>query len=161
MNQSSVERGRLALKTFHNFSVSNFSSSYGFASLDDLIAAIKKQKGALFVEEYIGDLATLLEMSESDVDDAMIDLAKKAHGRVPENWMTWGAALQDKVENYSFVDALKYTVVESSKDVAGGLAEAGDAAIFTLKVMKFLIPALIIGGIGWIGFSRIKQVAGK
>jgi len=161
MNQSSVERGRLALKTFHNFSVSNFGSSYGFASLDDLIAAIKKQKGALFVEEYIGDLATLLEMSESDVDDAMVELAKRARGKIPENWQTWGNALQNKVENYSFVDALKYTVVESSKDVASGLAEAGDSAIFTLKVMKFLIPALIIGGVGWIGFSRIKQAAGK
>lgn len=161
INQSGVERGRLALKTFHNFSVTHFGASYSFSSLDDLISAIKKQKGALFIEEYIGDLANLLEMSDSDVNDAMESLAEKARGKIPANWISWGDALKGKVENYSFVDALKYTVVESSKDVAGGLAEAGDAAIFTLKVMKFLIPALIIGGIGWIGFSRIKQVAGK
>ena len=160
MNQSSVERGRLAIKTFHNFSVSNFSSSYGFASLDDLIAAIKKQKGALFVEEYIGDLATLLEMSESDIDDAMITFAKKARGQIPENFLAWGSALQNKVENYSFVDALSYTAKESAKDVVGGIAEAGDAAIFTLKVMKYLIPAILIGGVAWIGFRRVKQVAG-
>lgn len=160
MKQLSVERGCAALKTFHNYSAMNFADVYRVPSLDVLIQTIKKQKGARFVDEYIGDLAELLDMSESDVEDAMITFAKKARGQIPENFLAWGSALQNKVENYSFVDALSYTAKESAKDVVGGLAEAGDAAIFTLKVMKYLIPAILIGGVAWISFRRVKQVAG-
>lgn len=160
-NYSAVERGRNAFKAFHNYATANFPENYHFQSPDDLIANIRLQKGARFIDEYVGDVANQLELSDTQVDETMENLAKKSQGKIPANWVSWGNALSDKVMDYSWFDAVTYTALESSKDILSGVAEAGDAAIGTLKVMKYLVPALIIGGVAWIGYSRIRQTAGR
>ena len=159
-NLSDIEKGRLCFKFFHNFSASNFSS-YPFRSLDDLIDAVKRQKGAVFADEYLGGVARNLGLSDADLKESMEDLSKSLSGFPPANFITWGTALSDKVQDYSILDAAKYTALESAKDIAGGVAQAGDAAIFTLKAMKWVLPALIIGGAAWIGYSKIRTVAGR
>lgn len=155
-----ADKGRLCFKAFHNYSASNFPS-YQFRSLDDLITTVKSQKGARFVDEYLGSLANSLGLSDGDLKVSMEDLAQKTSGGIPANWMTWGQALEDKVQDYSILDAAIYTSKESAKDIIGGIAEAGDSAIFTLKVMKYLVPAIIIGGVAWISYSKIRGVAGR
>lgn len=160
INLADQEKGRLCFKFFHNFASQNFSA-YPFQKMDDLIATVKTQKGALFVDEYLGSVAGQLDLSDADLKESMEDLAKKLGGGIPANWITWGNALADKVNDYSLYSAAKYTVVETAKDVVGGVAEIGDSAIFTLNVMKYLIPVLIIGGVGWIGYSRIRSAAGR
>lgn len=155
---AAVEKGRLCFKFFHNFSTGRFPA-YRFTSVDELISAVKKQKGALFVDEYLGDLALQFGLSEPDLRESMESLSRALSGNLPAEWMTWGKSLSDKVQDYSILDASIYTATESAKDILSGVAEAGDAAIFTLKAAKYLVPAIIIGGLVWISYSRIRQVA--
>jgi hypothetical protein len=159
-NLSGQERGRSAFKAFHNYAVSNFPENYQLKNVDELITAAKNGRAGLDLATYVGDLANSLEISETQANEAMENLAKKGEGRIPKNWQDWGNALSNKVMDYSFFDAVTYTAIESTKDIAGGVAQVGDSAIFTLKVMKYLVPALIIGGVAWIGYSRIRQTAG-
>jgi len=160
-NQSGIERGRSAFKAFHNYATAHFPENYKIRTVDDLIDAAKQGRKSLTLDQYVGDLANSLEISDTQVNEAMERLAKKGEGRLPQNWQSWGNALSDKVMDYSFFDAVTYTAIESTKDIGAGLAEAGDSAIFTLKAMKYLIPALIIGGVAWIGYSRIRSTAGR
>lgn len=160
-NQSGIERGRNAFKAFHNYATANFPENYHLKNVDELVSAAKQGRSSLDLVTYVGDLANSLEISDTQVDEAMERLAKKGEGRVPQNWQNWGSALSDRVMDYSWFDAVTYTAVESAKDIGAGVAEAGDSAIFTLKVMKYLVPALIIGGVAWIGYSRIRSTAGR
>ena len=160
-NQSGIERGRSAFKAFHNYATANFPDNYKIKTIDDLIVAAKHGRSSLDLVTYVGDLANSLEISDTQVNEAMERLAKKGEGRLPQNWQSWGNALSDKVMDYSWFDAVTYTAIESAKDIGAGVAEAGDSAIFTLKVMKYLIPALLIGGVAWIGYSKIRSTAGR
>lgn len=152
--------GRNVLKYFHNSMAALYGDDYPFQSIDETIDEIKKQRGAKLIEEHMGDLQSLLNLTDSQVESAMSNLARASGGRFP-NWNSFTSAMSGKAQEFSFLDAASYTVTESAKTIVSGVAEAGDAAIVTLKAMKFLIPALVIGGVAWIGYSYIRKTAGR
>lgn len=155
-----VDTGREALTFFHNFQVVRYGDAWPYQSVDELIDNVRLQKGARFVDEYVGDVVQGLGLTLRQVEDAMSSLSKASGGKVP-HWQAFGDAMSNRLQNYTFLEVFDYVATNSAGDIVKGVAEAGDAAIVTLRGLKWIVPALILGGVAWIGYSYIRRTAGR
>lgn len=156
-----ISKGREALLYFHNASVGY--QNYGL-TFDGLLTKVSKGKPTIFLEGFGLAIESLDEggffsFGTSKVKDAMLALARKAQGRIPTNYSDFFSALSDEAMNYSFVDAAGFVGVETAKVVGTGLVDVGDNVITTLKGLNFLFPIIILGGVAFIAYSKIRKAA--
>lgn len=141
----------------------NQSHRYGFAmNFDDFVKAVGGKFQNIFLENFGWTIETLTVdgmLTESKLRRAMEDLADRGQGKIPGNQTMWFQSLSDNIQNYSFIDGLKYTAVESSKDLAMGIKDVGDSAITVFKSFKAIGPLMIVGAIIFIFYSRVKKLA--
>lgn len=141
----------------------NQSHRYGFAmNFDDFIKAVGGKFPNIFLENFGWTIQTLTldgQLTESKLRGAMEDLADRGQGKIPGSQTMWFQALSDKIQDYSFIDAAKFTVTESAQDLAMGIKDVGDGAITVLKSFKAIGPLMIVGAIIFIFYSRVKKLA--
>lgn len=156
-----IAKGREALLYFHNDSVK--FPNYGL-TFDTLLMKVSGGKPTIFLEgfglaiESIDD-GGFFSFGTNKVRDAMKALAEKAQGKIPATKGAFFTALSDEAMNYSFVDAAGFVGVETAKKVGEGLVEVGDTVATTLKGLGVIFPFIVIGGIAFIAYSRVRKLA--
>ncbi len=151
-----TQRGRQAIMVFHNYCAANYSSYR--LSFDQLIAAVTSQKGAKFLPEALGQTIRETGMSLSKVDAAMIAIAKRGGGKIPDNWMAWLNALSDEASKINFIDAVSYTAIESAKDLANGAAQVGETILDTAKSIGVVAPLALTAAFLFIVYRKAKSI---
>lgn len=152
-----IDKARLALSYFHNNSVA-FKPKYSY-TLESLIT---KLGGTMFLEDF-GFAINTIGMSVSDVEDAMDALANKSQGNIPTK-TSFFQALSNRVSNPTFMDYVGATpkiAGDTALTVVKGAAEVGNAVLDTGKSLLVIGPLLIVAAVVFIGYSRVRQIAGR
>jgi hypothetical protein len=119
--------------------------------------------------------------SESKIKDIMYKLADAGAGQIPANYNSINQFITGKAATWGFKDAVVETVIGTAEDIAEGTAEglaeakevvtdlaegvaaAGKGVAAGLKLTQYIIPALLLGGVGMIfyfGFTKRKEISG-
>lgn len=86
-------------------------------------------------------------LSDSKIDTAMKNLAKKSSGKIPSGIQIFFKYLQNEATNVTLIDALPYVVEESGKNLLSGAQALGDSLLTTGRILNFLLPLIIIVGL--------------
>lgn len=154
-----IEKARLALSFFHNYSIQ--FSKYKVKTIDELSEIVGKKSPTIFLESF-GFAINTIGMSVSQVEDAMESLADQSQGLVP-NQASFFTALSDRISRPTFLDYVGATprvALDSASDVVKGAADVGNAVIDTGKSLLVIGPLLIVVAIVYIGYRRTKSLAG-
>lgn len=159
--KQSEEFGRDALISFHNFSVSRYPENYKIKSVNELISVLSSRLNQKNFVKILGGAIIGGDVAYSQVERAMEKLADSAKGRLPVYNSAFIAAIQDKIGEFSYTDAIGFAAIETAKDVANGAAYVGDKVIQTGKnILDFsdlLIPAALI----FLGYSYVSGMGKK
>lgn len=150
-----VDRGREALKYYHNESVKY--PNYGL-TFDQLI----QRFGGFDIVEGLGLAINSSEMSDSHVQEAMENLANQAKGRMPSSFSVFFKALSDREGNLTFTDwvgGLPEISKNIASDIGKGAVEVGNAVLDTGKSLLVIGPLLIVAAVVFIGYSKVKRLA--
>jgi hypothetical protein len=157
---TAIDKGRFVLREFHNASLKFAAYKLNYEELVSKVGG----KSPSIVLEGIGDSAIQLAqdgfLTDTKITKAMQELASRAQGRVPESFGAFFSALSGKATNVTFVQAVPYVAIESAKDVAVGFQQVGESAIDTLKTVNMLAPLAIVLALGFIFYSKTRQIAG-
>lgn len=154
-----IDRGREALKYFHNSSVGYSNYGLGF---DEMLTRVSKGRPDIFLEG-VGLAINSIGMSDSHVRDSMEGLAKQAQGRLPANNSVFYKALSDREGTLTFTDWVKVTpqaAANTALDLAKGAQQVGDAVLDAGKSLLTIGPLLVVGAVIFIVVMRSKQLAG-
>lgn len=134
-------RGKDILKRFYdaNKSVASKNVNYTF---EQMLSTLTSRKGNVAFIESLGLGVNASGFSNSKVQNAMYNLAKKAQGKIPASNADFRNYLIDEGTKVSFVDAITFTVVESAKDVVKGTQAIGESVIFTGKLLNYALPVI-------------------
>lgn len=134
-------RGKDILKRFYdaNKAVASKNVNYTF---DQMLTTLTSRKGNVAFIESLGLGVNASGFSNSKVQNAMYNLAKKAQGKIPASNADFRNYLIDEGTKVSFVDAITFTVVESAKDVVKGAQAVGDSVILTGKLLNYALPVI-------------------
>lgn len=139
--KSDYEVGLNALKYFYNEQRSRFPK-LALKSLDELVKVLESRKGGKNFLLGLGLGINLGEIPEYRVRTAMETLAINSGGKIPLNNNDFRNYLINEATKVSYVDAVTYTVIESTKDITKGVAEVGETVLTTGKVISFIMPFL-------------------
>lgn len=95
------------------------------------------------VLDSFGFQMRILNLSQSKVDDAMKALASKSRGIAPTRQSVLNA-LGARAQQTDWGEAIKFTAVESAKQLTRGAQEIGKSVIATGKLATYLLPAIPI-----------------
>ena len=158
--KSDTEVGRQAVTAFHNRAI--YSPGYN-ETVDTLLSKIMKGKSSEFFLEGLGLAIREIGMGQSQVNDAMEDLAVRANGRIPD-WNSFYTALSDRASKLTFVDYLKATpeiAGATALDVVKGAERLGNAVLDVGKFFEQFGPILAVGAILFIGYAYTRRAAGR
>jgi len=161
-NYDDYERGRKALTYYHNAMATLYPSTYKI-SFEELQNIIAQRKGGKNFVEGMGTGIILAEMSEGKVSDGMEELARQSKGKIPATNSVFTMALVNSSRQYSFIDMSKTVAVESAKDLLKGaehigksVIDAGKGVTNTLSMLQYILPIILIGGLGFYVYNRAK-----
>jgi hypothetical protein len=151
-----IDRGREAVTYFHNASVGKGQYS---ETLDSLINIVSKGTPDIFLDSF-GFAISSIELSTSNVEAAMENLASHAAGQIPRQ-EAFFSALSNQAQDFGIADWLPYVAKESAKDVVHGAAEVGNAVIDTGRSLLVIAPLAIVAAVLFIGYAKTRQIAGR
>jgi len=156
-----INRGREALKYFHNASVKYPAYNLSFNDLIDRVGG-PEPKGSIFLEG-LGFAYETLE-NDSQIDPgrlklSMERLADKAQGRLPSSNQAFFGALRDEAITTNFLDAAAFVGLETAKSVGSGFVQVGEAVTDTLKSVGMIGPLVVVGALLYIVFVKVKRIA--
>jgi hypothetical protein len=96
----------------------------------------------IFIDGW-GFMVRTLNMDSGKVEDAMKAIASKSKGQPPTSQAVQ-QALSARAQQFDWGEAIKFTAVESAKQITQGVQEVGKSVISTGKMMNFLMPAIPI-----------------
>lgn len=138
--------GRQILTYFHN--ASKKYPLYTLQTVDDLINVYGK-KGPI-IADGLGLDSRILDLSMSEIQEVMEDMAQAGAGKVPEHFLAYHNAIGQEAMNPSFWKALTWTTTETLKELHEPFAAVGQGLLSTMKMSKYMLPVIIYGGIGFI-----------
>lgn len=155
-----IDQGRVAIKYFHNRSARYATYK---ESMDSLILKVGGKRPEFFLEG-IGLTINSIGMSESKVKQAMESLANAGQGRIPANPSLFNKALSDRATNLTtgdWIGGLPEIAGQTAVDLAKGAQAVGDAVLDVGKSLLSVGPLLIVVAVIFIGYKRVRMVAGK
>ncbi len=154
--QTDIDRGREAIKYFHNASV--YYPAYGL-TMDTLITRVAPGSEEIFLDS-LGFAISSIELSTGALESAMESLATQAQGNIPKQ-AAFFRALSDQAQNFGVMDWMPYVAKESAKDVLKGAQAVGDAVIDTGKSLLVIGPLLVVMAVVFIGYAKTRAYAGR
>jgi len=156
-----IAKGREAMKYFHNQASKYSGYALGFDQMLDIVGG-GGPKTSIFLE----GLGFAIESTQADgflggskVESAMEDLADSGAGRLPSSKNAFFKAISDGAQNTDWVEASKFVVLESSKEIGTGLVDVGNTITSTLKSLGAVLPIAIVGAVLYVIYSKAKKVA--
>jgi hypothetical protein len=153
--QSDIDRGREALKYFHNQASTYPIYSLGFEQMIDTVSGGAKKTP--FFLEGLGFAIEQIDISTSKLKTSMENLADQGRGKLPATSQAFFKALSDEVQNINWITAAPEVVKGVAVDLVKGVAEGGESIIGVLKTMNVIIPIMVVLGVVWIGYSKIEK----
>lgn len=155
-SQNDIDRGRAALRYFHNQ-----ASTYAAYDLtfDELISKLGGKVPAYFLE---GLGMSCVDVPEYQVKQAMEALANAGQGRLPAQPFAFYKAISDRASILSvrdWVSAAPAIAVETAKDVAAAAQGVGQTVIQTASSLKSILPLLIVGAVVFVVVSKARKIA--
>lgn len=126
--------------------------------------------------------------TEDKIKGIMYNLADAAAGQIPANYNSINQFITGKASGWGFKDAVVETTIataediaegtvkaietaqagleeayEVTKDLAEGVAATAKGVASGLKLTQYIIPALLLGGVGmifYLGFTKRKEISG-
>lgn len=144
---SDIELGKAALSHFHTASTKY--SAYQFKSVSELIAAYGKNADLYL--DGVGMVISLNNLSDRQVQSAMMNLAIKSQGKVPKDHQGYNNALGNKAGEISYLDLTKTVVKDVVTESVDGLAKLGDSLQVILKVVTVALPFVA----GYIAYKYV------
>jgi hypothetical protein len=145
--------GERLIRAFHTENLKFSNYTIPFEQLRRTLESRRGQKS--FIRNFGGTIA-VSGTSESDAIQAMKNLARLSHGKIPSVNVAFTQAIVDKATAFSFIDAAIYTTIESAKDIGKTAQAVGDTLINTGKILRFIfIPAFFLI-LGFYIYKRIK-----
>lgn len=138
---SDKDLGLKVFKAFHSWNKSFHPTVFKY-SLDEFLNFYGKKKDIYL--DGIGGGVRESGISDSRIDSAMRSMAQQSKGKIPENPLDMFKYLINESVKINWVDAVTYTVTESSKDVLSGAESVGKTLITTGKIINFLLPAILL-----------------
>lgn len=163
--QQEFQRGRNAIVYFNNVLVREFNSPYTVDAMIDILQSRPMQKN--FVQG-LGMGIVEAEAPEFNVKAGMESLARKGAGKIPATNGAFTQAIANNVrDNISYVDASKYVVVESGKQIGQAtldtLENAGNSLIGMGKFINFAVEywwitiPVVVGGYFYVNLKILKR----
>ncbi len=165
--QNSIDRGREALKYFHNQASRYPGYKLTFNALIDTLGTARQSPIQL---EGIGETVISLELSTGQVQDAMESLADQGQGRVPATPTVYFQALGNKKQEFSFIDATSEVAPEVAGNILKRVENVGTAALDTVdnatavisntvKSLGVVLPIALVGAVLFIIYAQTKRVS--
>ena len=118
---------------------------------------------AIAVDNMGSFLVEQFEIGESEITDAMSDLASKTGGNIPEKFASINGAFTGVLSEVKFFPMAAFVLAESGKEIASGVQKVGETvmavgqSIFDIK--QYILPiALGVGGLFlFLKFRGMKQ----
>lgn len=142
-----AELGHNALKNYFSWMKSTYPKTYANHNYDSFYLMLTKVKGAKNLADGIGTMINSVNLSTLKTNEAMKKLALSGGGKIPASLMDYVKVFQGQADKISYIDAAAFVIVESTKDVIKGAQSVGDSILLTGKIINFLLPALVIGGL--------------
>jgi hypothetical protein len=159
---STIEKGREALKWFHNTAATYSGYNLTFEQLLVMVAG-----GPQKVQNFLDGFGFAIQSVEnngflwsSKTQDAMENLARAGAGRIPANPNAFFTALSNSAQDVSWVQVGAYTAKETAKVALDTAVSIGETVSTTFQGLQFLFPLLVIGSVVFIVVQRTKQAAG-
>lgn len=156
--KANFEAGMRLLKAYHN--AASVYSGYGitFEQFLDQFVRTARPKSYDIIIAGIGEIHTIYGRSESWARGVVEQMARVAQGKVPENWMSFQAAMnQAHLNNPQYWEAAKFVTIETAKKAIQTVQAVGDGIVTTLNMSKYIIPVAAVGLLGLVGFIIYKK----
>lgn len=154
---SDIDRGREALKYFHN-------ESTRYPEYQESLDSLTSKVGGKYPLVFLDGLGfASAEMRTGQVQDAMVSLARQGQGRIPSNNSLFFKALSDRATNLTTADwigGLPEIAGNTALDAAKGFQQVGNAVLDLGKSFKTLGPLLIFAAVIFIGYRKTRKYAG-
>lgn len=151
-----IDRGNTALQYFHNASLS--FPGYPHSSLDSLAKSVGRGQSDIFLDS-LGFAVNQIDMRESQVRDAMQDLARRSQGRVPTQ-SSFFKSLSDRTSALTFTDYV-YGAPEIgkgiAKDAVNVAVQVGESAKFFMSPTGILVALAVVAVVG-LGYLKVNRV---
>lgn len=153
--QNDIDRGREAMKYFHNRSCQYSGYKIPF---DALLNQVGGKHVSIFLDG-LGTAITAINLPSDKVQAAMERLADQGRGMVPKNPNVFFKALGDQGQMIDWVEATGFALKESGKVILDAAVDVGQSVGTTLKGLTAILPILVIGGVIYIATQKIRKVA--
>lgn len=114
-------------------------------SFDEMLNFYGKKKDVYL--NFVGDLITDKIVTQGRLDAALNQLARDSNGLILKNPILISNYIQNQAVKMDWVEMTKFVAIESSKDILKGAAAIGDSIISTGKILTYLLPVIVIGGL--------------
>lgn len=151
------ELGLKVFKSFWDWNRRFNPNSFNY-SFDEFLSFYGKKKDIYL--DGIGGAVRENDFSDAQTETAMRTLANSSKGKIPSSWYDYFRAFNNEVGKINWIDAGVFVVSESAGDALGGAQDLGKSLITSAKVLNFILPALIIGGVLFLAFSWINTASG-
>jgi hypothetical protein len=144
---NSYDLGLKVFKHFWSFSRAYYGSSFPY-SFEDFLTRMEPKKSKLDIYiNGVGDAVKAGDLSDSRIESAMRAMALASNGNIPAKPLQVVNFLSNESTKIDWVDAASYVFTESGSDLLKGAESVGKQLIFTGKILNFLLPVIIIGGL--------------
>lgn len=138
------QTGLDAWKKFYNYLKMYHGNKVNY-SFDEMMNSYGAKKN-IFISGW-GDMIVNGSVASSRLESALIALAKDSQGRMLKNPIQVSNYIQNQATKIDWIEAIAYVATESTKDVINAAADVGDSLILTGKILTWLLPIIVIGGL--------------
>lgn len=164
--QTDIQKGQEALTIFHNTMTSQFPDSYSL-SYDELLDQVSATPDGtpqrdIFLDG-MGTAITAINMTQGQIQDAMVNLANQSQGQLPKQ-SAFFKALSNRMSTLTasdWIQAAPQIALDTAATAVQGVQAVGDSLISTGKTLTMIGPALIVAAVIFIGYSWTRRVAAR
>lgn len=103
------------------------------------------------------------DISDSKISSSMKNMVSRSGGKVPSGIQPFFQFISNESTKITFIDAVAIagnTLVDTGGDILGGAQDLGDSIVTSAKVLNFILPLLIVGGVLLLAFSWLNRASG-
>jgi hypothetical protein len=153
------EYGLKVLNSYWNYARSSYSTFN--LTFDQFLARIQPNLKKRDLEiENLGWAIRSNDISDSRISSAMKNMVGKSGGKVPSGIQPFFQFISNESTKINWIDAAVTVTGDSLADIAGGAQELGDSLISTAKILNFILPVVLVGGVLLLAYSWLNRASG-
>lgn len=154
-DQQDYDAGIKVLRTYWNF------SKAGTSTFDEFLVKVfpVEKKRPIYIRG-IGLGVNSSGATDSEVFSAMKKMAALSQGRIPSDYQVFFKFIGNETITINWISALAYTAGETGKTLLGGAEDLGGSLITSAKILNYILPIIVVGGVLLLVYSWINRTSG-